>query len=203
MTSQSPQQSKLSPQQPATVTNQAVPQQATVTAVSAKTATVLVETQLLVVAAAMKQEARKEAARRVRDALGSPGGIERLDQLRSSAAQYRSSLESQLKGSVESQLTDASQALDALLKSREVVGHVRESLSGIDQLCQSCKALISEEEYAVIKRLARVRDNVVSTLSEIRRVQEIPAKIAEIRELLGQEQSQDFLLSLSSVDHYI
>lgn len=132
-------------------------------------------------------EAKKRAIAKVRDMLSVPENLERLDGLRAAAAHQKASVESQLKGSVESQLGDASKALASIAASRTKVAAMRRSYTEIDSLCTECRTLINAEEYAIIKRLSRVRGNVHATLAEIRRVKDIPVKIAEIRRLITED----------------
>ena len=131
--------------------------------------------------AAVREAARARAVARVRDVLSVPEGLKRIDSLCAQTERTKSGVDAQLKATADAHLGAARASIDAVSRARTTLADVQQSYAQLDRLCAECSGLLADRDYAAIQRLQLVRENVRTTLAQVRAVEEIPARVAALR----------------------
>ena len=131
--------------------------------------------------AAVREAARARAVARVRDVLSVPEGLKRIDSLCAQTERTKSGVDAQLKATADAHLGAARASIGAVSRARTTLADVQQSYVQLDRLCAECSGLLADRDYAAIQRLQLVRENVRTTLAQVRAVEEIPARVAALR----------------------
>lgn len=129
----------------------------------------------------MRAAAQARAVARVRDVLSVPEGLKRIDSLCAQTERMRRGVDAQLKATADAHLGAARASIDAVSRARTTLADVQQSYAQLDRLCAECSGLLADRDYAAIQRLQLVRENVRTTLAQVRAVEEIPARVAALR----------------------
>lgn len=146
----------------------------------------------------MPSDSTELASKEIAKKLTKPEQLDQVDQLIRQYARQKASTEARLRNAVQTQLDGVQKGLGDLKKAVSVVREIKESMTEVEELYKSCKAL--EDSINPIREVNRQHQQLSTTYTHINNIFSVPQTVAATHELIQNDRLLQAHKNLSELE---